>query len=307
MSVAIIGAGRLGTALALALTESGFDITCLVAAHRTRAVHATGLIKARVAESSRQLPPLALTAAEFDRIPPSDVYLFATPDDKLPEADQALAIALREYGSAHSTSCVALHTSGALAGKALVALRELGCATGSLHPLVAVTKDAIEGARSLQKAFYCIEGARAALHAARRIVRALKGRSFTIPASKKALYHAAAVLTSGHAVALFDFSCEMLMRCGMKEPAAREVLLPLLASTLRNLQTHAPAAALTGTIARSDLATLRLHLEALRTARLPLAAEVYRLLGRRAVELARANGGDSRVLKRIEEELRSKP
>ena len=41
------------------------------------------------------------------------------------------------------------------------------------------------------------------------------GRSFTVETKKKALYHAAAVLTSGHTVALFDLAARLLVRCGL--------------------------------------------------------------------------------------------
>ncbi len=303
LTVAIIGAGRLGTALGLALSARGFIVTSFVATHRRNASRAARIVKPHTAQNE---PPRALAATELQRIPQSSIYLFATPDDALPEASRALARVLREGIVAPQKpparqSAIALHTSGALAASELAALREIGVAIGSLHPLVAIAADAVEGARNLQNAFCCIEGEPRAVSAARRIVRALEGRSFIINSEKKALYHAAAVITSGHTVALFDTACEMLTRCGLDELHARKALLPLLASTLRNLDAHAPAQALTGTFARADVATLRLHLDALNQEQLLFAAQVYRLLGRRATELAKANGADAESVKRIEE------
>jgi predicted short-subunit dehydrogenase-like oxidoreductase (DUF2520 family) len=144
------------------------------------------------------------------------------------------------------------------------------------------------------------------VRAARRLVRALGGRSFKASAEKKALYHAAAVMASGHNVALFDVACEMLARSGLDPRTSREVLLPLLASTTRNLHESLPPQALTGTFARADSATLERHLASLDAEDLKFAAELYRLLGRRAVELARAGGADSRALKTIERLLDKK-
>jgi predicted short-subunit dehydrogenase-like oxidoreductase (DUF2520 family) len=303
-SIAIIGAGRLGTALGLALHARGFEITCFVAARRYSAARAVRLIKRHSTGQDEQASlPLALTADELEQIPPGKIYLFATPDDKLREASGALALALQKGSAKIHKSSVALHTSGALSSNELVALRKMGCATGSLHPLVAVTTNAIEGAYNLQNVFYCVEGDARAVRAARVLIRALDGRAFTVDSEKKGLYHAAAVITSGHTVALFDVACEMLSRCGISEQESRRVLLPLLASTLRNLQTHASAQALTGTFARADLATLRLHLAAFQSEHLPFAAQVYRLLGRRAIELARGNGADAVAIKRIEKLL----
>jgi predicted short-subunit dehydrogenase-like oxidoreductase (DUF2520 family) len=130
-------------------------------------------------------------------------------------------------------------------------------------------------------------------------VRALGGRSFSIRTRDKALYHAAAVMTSGHTVALFDLAAELLNRCGLSERRARAALLPLLSSTLENLARHAPARALTGTYARADLSTVKKHLAALRDAKTSEALQAYALLGLRSVELARENGADTATLKQI--------
>ncbi len=305
-TVAIIGAGRLGTALGLALAARGYEITAFVAAHRANALRAARTLKryATRHEASPTAAPRALSADELHRLPPASLYLFTTPDDQLAHAARALAKAVSETtGTPDNASAtrrktrIALHTSGARASDELAALRDThGFAVGSLHPLAAVTPDASAGAKALAEAFYCVEGDAAAVRAARRIVRSLGGRAFTIDPSKKSLYHSAAVMTSGHAVALFDLASELLTRCGLDSRTAREVLLPLLASAVRNLEARPPAQALTGTFARADAATLRLHLAALRDERIPLASEIYRLLGRRSIELAKANGVDADAL-----------
>lgn len=305
-TVAIIGTGRLGTALASSLAAHGYTITSLVAAHRKNAQRAARTIKRHTLNSAHPFAPLALAADELDRLPTAAIYLFTTPDDRLRHASAELARVLSERNGKQPKPAVALHTSGALASTELTALREVGCAVGSLHPLIAVTRDASEGARALSSAYYCVEGERSAVRAARRIVRAIGGRSFTIESIMKPLYHAAAVITSGHTVALFDVACEMLTRCGLHERTARETLLPLLESTARNLHRQPPAQALTGTFARADEATLQLHLAALRAERLQLAADVYRLLGQRSLLLAESNGADKYALRRIQKILDAK-
>lgn len=188
---------------------------------------------------------------------------------------------------------VALHASGALSSDALAPLRACGYAVGSMHPLVSVSEP-IAGAESLRSAYYCIEGERAAACAARRLVGHLGGRSFSIATKDKALYHAAAVMTSGHTVALFQLATELLARCGLGERAARRVLLPLLQSTIENLSTQTPARALTGTFARADAATVRKHLVALAgqdtvDAGISGATLVYALLGLQSLRLAEHN------------------
>jgi predicted short-subunit dehydrogenase-like oxidoreductase (DUF2520 family) len=138
---------------------------------------------------------------------------------------------------------------------------------------------------------------------ARTIVDDLKGQSFSVNAKRKPLYHAAAVMASGNMVALFDVALEMLSHCGLTPKAARRVLLPLVESTVRNLLVSEPAHALTGTFGRGDLATVKLHMEAISSAGISDALKLYRLLGKRAVALARKNGVEPGILREIRKAL----
>ncbi|HEY0077567.1 MAG TPA: Rossmann-like and DUF2520 domain-containing protein [Pyrinomonadaceae bacterium] len=285
-SVAVIGAGRLGTALAVALEESGYRVAAVLARRAARARRAASFLSAET---------LALGSSQLGLVPPVDILLVTTPDDSIAETAAHLAETLQ---AAPRLRRVALHTSGALSSEALAPLREKGLAVGSMHPLVSVS-DACSGAESLRRAFFCTEGDRAAVRAARGIVRALGAQSFTIKTEDKALYHAAAVMTSGHTVSLFQTATELLARCGLDETRSRRILLPLLGSTLENLSTQTPARALTGTFARGDVSTVRKHLSALRSTEDRDALELYALLGRRALPLAEENGADSSALGEI--------
>src|SRR5262249_33442753 len=128
--------------------------------------------------------------------------------------------------------------------------------------------------------FFCVEGEARAVRVARMLVAQLGGRSFTIKPESKPLYHAAAVMTSGHVTALFDLAMLMLRQCGLPAREAQRVLLPLLRSTTTNLEAHNPAHALTGPYARGDFETARQHLTALRASELIDASEVYKVLAR---------------------------
>lgn len=291
LSIHIIGAGRLGTALALALSAHGFEIRAIVSRRISHARTAARLLGAETQ---------ALSIAQLARLKPADILFITTPDDAIAETAARLADKLEWSGR----GCVALHASGALSSEILRALREKEFQTGSMHPLISVS-DARAGAESLGRAHFCIEGQPRAVKLARMLVRALGGRSFSIRTQDKALYHAAAVMTSGHTVALFDLATELLHRCGLSETRARAALLPLLASTLENLSRHAPARALTGTYARADLSTVNKHLAALLDAQTGEALRAYALLGLRSVELARENGADPATLKQIARALKN--
>ncbi|HWS53809.1 MAG TPA: DUF2520 domain-containing protein, partial [Pyrinomonadaceae bacterium] len=244
----------------------------------------------------------ALSAARLAELPPADLIFITTPDDAIAATAGRLADL---YVASEARGRVVLHTSGALSSGVLAPLAARGFAVGSMHPLAAVS-EARAGAESLRRAFYCVEGDARASRAARRVVRDLGGRSFSISARDKALYHAAAVMTAGHAVALFDTAARLLAACGLTEARARAVLLPLFASTLGNLSGQTPARALTGSFARADVDTVRKHLAALRRADVPGALAVYALLGGLSLPLALRNGADAAALEEIERALAGK-
>jgi predicted short-subunit dehydrogenase-like oxidoreductase (DUF2520 family) len=286
--VAFVGAGRLGTALALALAGRGYRVSALLSRRAAGARRAAARAGLSLKETS---------AGAFDSFPDAGLLFITTPDDAVALTAERLA-ALSTFSEREAGRRVVLHTSGALSSDVLAPLAARGFRVGSLHPLAAVAEPRA-GAESLRHAFYCVEGDAAAVRAARRVVRDLGGRSFSVSAGDKALYHAAAVMTAGHTVALFDAAVRLLASCGLGEARAREVLLPLLASTLGNLAAHAPARALTGTYARADLATVRKHLAALRDTEVGGALAAYTLLGELSLPLAARNGADPRALRDI--------
>lgn len=288
-SLSIVGSGRLGTTLAIVMSSAGYRIEAVVTRRRAGAKKAAALIGSATS---------ALTANELDLLPPSKIVLIATPDDEIAHAAQRLAGTQRNRVRGR----IVLHTSGALSSDVLEPLAAIGFQVGSLHPLVSVS-DPRTGPTNLRGAFYCIEGDAAATRTARAIVRDLKGRSFTISSHNKPLYHAAAVMASGHVLALYDLATEMLAQCGLELGNALRVLLPLLQSTVSNLSRSNPARALTGTFARGDVATVRSHLQALSRGGLLEALEVYKLLGARSLRLAARNGLEPKLVEQIKRAL----
>lgn len=287
--ITIIGVGRLGTALAIALNRKRYPIEALVALHLRSAKKAAVLLDA---------PTLVLAAKDLTSHEPSQAVIIATPDDQIETVVNQLEKLPRK------DSRIAIHTSGALSSAVLSPLTAKGWHTASLHPLVSVS-DAVSGAELLLGAFWCVEGDPPAARVAREMVDDLAGQSFSIRSEDKALYHAAAVMSSGNFVALFDVALEMLRHCGLSRKDAKAILLPLIESTVANLSRSDPALALTGTFARADEATVARHLNALADKDLEIARELYRLLGRRSVELALSRGVNEQALKRIVRELKS--
>jgi predicted short-subunit dehydrogenase-like oxidoreductase (DUF2520 family) len=299
-TISIIGAGRLGTALAIALATRGYPIRALAA---RRALHA----RKSISLAGLSSPTLALGADQLEQLPPSDLVLITTPDDVI--ADVARSFAKLRRTARHRATF--LHTSGALSSEVLSPLAKLGFHTGSMHPLVSISLPTA-GAEALHGAFYCLEGDSVAVRFARMIVKDLNGTAFTIKPANKALYHAAAVMASPHLVALIDLATEMLVTCGLKRKEARQVLAPLVQSTVNNLKQTSPEKALTGTFARGDLATVNRHLKALsdkqlaEASQLAEALEIYRLLGLHSLQLAAKRSLDPKLANQIRKALRAK-
>ena len=305
--LSIIGAGRMGTVLGRALKEAGYTIAVVVTNHNRSAKDSARLIgQDTLALTAQSL--MRLSNGEADRLLGSDVLLISTPDDAIVPMAKSLSefFAGQLPRSKHDRARIALHTSGALSSHVLEPLRRIGFATGSMHPLVSIA-DKNSDPRSFLGGFFCIEGEQAAVTTARSISRALGGRDFQIDLGSKPLYHAAAVLTAGHVVSLFDVALEMLGECGLSSRQAQAVLLPLLKSTVANLEMGNPAQALTGTFARADVTTVRRHLEAIRSSGLEEALAAYVLLGRHSLRLAKRRIVNPEVASKIEDLLLQNP
>ncbi|MEJ7617584.1 MAG: DUF2520 domain-containing protein [Pyrinomonadaceae bacterium] len=253
--------------------------------------------------------PLARLAEAAEMVAP-DILFITTPDDRIEESAQLLASVWTKSATKRATKSatkratrVALHLSGALSSASLVPLRARGYSVGSMHPLVSL---AGAGAEGLRRAHYCLEGETKAVRIAKRIVKALDGESFTIQSRHKALYHAAAVMSAGHLVALMDAAAEMLAACGFKKARAQSLLNSLAASALRNLASQSPEQALTGPFTRGDQRIIDLHLQAiadLGDGSSSNTQDIYLALARRQLRLAAKRGLDRAVVRLMADAL----
>jgi predicted short-subunit dehydrogenase-like oxidoreductase (DUF2520 family) len=222
--------------------------------------------------------------------PGTAAVILAVPDSALREVAHDLTM----MGSA-PPGCAALHLSGALSTDALAPLHGAGYSIGSMHPLIAVADPWLAAERVLGASF-AVSGEPAALATARRIVFALGGRPLVIPPPLRAVYHAAAVVASNYLVAITGLSMRLMEEAGVPAEDTLPALLPLLRSTLDNVEQLGVPAALTGPIARGDVDTIRLHL-----ARLSATDRVlYCGLGMELLRLARETGLDPQRAAEIE-------
>jgi predicted short-subunit dehydrogenase-like oxidoreductase (DUF2520 family) len=224
--VAIVGTGRMGQGLALALREAEVPVTLLGRGRRAEDTRGAALV------------------------------LIATPDDAI----GGVAVELARDGAV-GESQVVLHLSGLLDRLALQVLEPTGAALGSFHPLQSVA-DPATAAERLRGSFAGVEGDARALAAGERLAAALGMRVVRLAPGAKAAYHAGAVIASNYAVVLADVAERLARQAGVGADDAAALYLPLMRGTVANLAAG-PAAALTGPVRRGDEATVRRHLAAL--------------------------------------------
>jgi predicted short-subunit dehydrogenase-like oxidoreductase (DUF2520 family) len=245
LTVAIVGAGRVGRGLGGRLRELGWQIGAVIARSRAKASRAVRVIGGGVAHGG--LTRQAVGA---------DLILIATPDDSI----ESVARDLAKIGGSEWRGKIALHTSGALDRSALEPLADLGASTGSLHPLQTFSGREVP---ELDGVVFAIEGDKRALRTARNIARALGGVPVVVDGAHKAAYHAAGTMVAGQGLALVEAATQILMASGFTRRQAVQALLPLMRQMLLNFERHGPRVAWTGPHSRGDYATIARHHAAL--------------------------------------------
>ena len=274
--IAIVGAGSLAGALAVALHDAGYAIDEIVSREQ-----AASLRRAR--RLARQVGASAATVARARM--QAEVVWFCVPDGAITGAAESLADAVEWKGR------VALHSSGALTSDELALLRRRGAASASVHPLMTF----VRGSRpSLVDVPFALEGDTAAVRMARRIVKKLGGRKYSIRKEDKAAYHAWGTFASPLLTALLVTGEHVAAAAGVRRKAARQMMLAMIRQTLANYAALEGAGAFSGPIIRGDIDTVKRHLRTLRS--IPLAQEVYVSLARAA--LAYLPGKNKRTLER---------
>jgi predicted short-subunit dehydrogenase-like oxidoreductase (DUF2520 family) len=277
--VGLIGPGRAGIGLALALTQAGYTVR----------LH--GRKKKKVPS------PLTLTVGDGETAPDwvasAGVVILAVRDDGIRPLAEALAAA-RAITAEH----VVLHLSGVQGQEALGPLVSTRAALGSFHPLQTIVEPERAPAR-LKGSWAAVEGMPRAVEAAERLAQDMGMRPFRIATKAKAIYHAGAVFASNYLVVVEAIAQRLLRHAGLTDADAWAALRPLVEGTFENLGRIEPKDALTGPIARGDTATIMRHLESLTFDD----GKLYRELGRAALELAQKSGMDETTAEGVADAL----
>ncbi|MFI6941159.1 Rossmann-like and DUF2520 domain-containing protein [Streptomyces sp. NPDC050418] len=268
LTVGVVGAGRVGPALAASLQLAG---------HRPVAV--SGVSEASVRRAQEMLPDVPLvTPAEV--LARADLVLLTVPDDALPKLVEGLA----ETGAVRPGQLI-VHTSGRYGVEVLAPALRAGALPLALHPAMTFTGTAVD----VQRLAGCSFGVTAPEElrlAAEALVIEMGGEPEWIEEAARPLYHAALALGANHLVTLVAEAMELLRQAGVAAPD--RMLGPLLGAALDNALRSGDAA-LTGPVARGDAGTVAAHVAELRK-HAPQTVAGYLAMARATADRALAHG-----------------
>ncbi|KUI35337.1 oxidoreductase [Mycobacterium sp. IS-1496] len=283
LSVGVISAGRVGTALGVALERAGHIVVACSAISEASREHAR-----------RRLPDSAVMPIH-DVASRAELLLLAVPDAEL----AAVVSGLAATGAVRPGVIVA-HTSGANGVGILAPLTEHGCIPLAIHPAMTFT-GADEDIARLSDACFGVTAADDVGYAiAQSLVLEIGGEPFRVREDARPLYHAALAHAGNHVTTVILDAVEALRSALWGQELlgqelvgdapggiAERVIAPLARASFENALQRGQAA-LTGPVARGDAAAVSAHLHALAEVN-PELAEAYRTNSLRTAQRAHAS------------------
>jgi len=269
VKIAVVGAGRVGTAVAVLLRRAGHEIIAVSGREAT------------ATRASTYLPGVAVIgSAEASR--QAELIFVSVPDDCLAPTVGELSAT----GAFVPGSWVA-HLSGANGLTVLEPARDAGARRLAIHPLQTFP-DVESAIASIPGCWFAVtaddaDGDRVGAE----LARDLGATPFPLADDKRALYHAAAVFASNDVVGVSAVAERLFADAGV--PDAGAAMHPLQLATIRNVGRVGAGTALTGPAVRGDAGTIERNLEALE-ADAPDVVEAYVVLCRVALDLAVGSG-----------------
>ncbi len=268
LKLGFIGAGTVGTALAVRLSSQGYR----VAAVSSRSQASAGNL-ARLVKGCR---PVAGNQEVADT---AELIFITTPDDAI-----APVVSQIRWRAGQGV----VHCSGADSADILEPAKRLGAEVGVFHPLqsFASIKQAMG---NMPGSTFTLEAEEPLLNTLKDMATALGGRWVELKAGDRVVYHAAAVFACNYMVTLVKLATDLWQTFAVPPQPAIQALLPLLRGTINNIETIGIPQCLTGPIARGDTGTIKKHLTALREIA-PSIVSAYRELGLQTIPIALAKG-----------------
>lgn len=268
LKLGFIGAGTVGTALSVRLSNKGYPVVA---------------VSSRSQTSTRSLAQAVNGCQAFDNnqgvADTAELVFITTPDD-------AIASVASEI-QWHSGQSV-VHCSGALSTDILEPAKKLGAQVGTFHPLQAFASVS-QAIDNMPGSTFAIEAEEPLLNTLKNMATALDGHWVELKASDKVVYHASAVIACNYLVTLVKLATDLWQTFNIPPHQATQALLPLLRGDINNINNIGIPQCLTGPIARGDTGTIKKHLDALQKVA-PNLVSTYRELGLQTIPVALAKG-----------------
>jgi predicted short-subunit dehydrogenase-like oxidoreductase (DUF2520 family) len=238
----LVGAGRVGTAVAALLRSAGHTASGVASRSPASVARAVELLDA---------PRMDLDPAGW---PNAELVLIGAGDGAIEGLVNVAAPRLQGR--------VVVHFAGALGVEPLQRAVDAGAVGCALHPVQACPDVDTAIARLPGSAWGVTCSSREAEGWASELIRGdLDGDPRIVAEDHRPLWHAASVVTSNGIAALLESSEALLEEIGVEAPV--DVVGPLAAGTVANArQGGGGGLTLTGPVVRGDVATVRSHLRA---------------------------------------------
>ena len=272
----IIGCGRLGSNLALALNTIGWKPLAL---YTRNSESLSAMFAQRFGKLSDGLTGYDLLksiTSDYDfAVSQGALTFFTVPDSMVTKVAAAAT-------HVDWSERVAIHCAGAMPLDVFNGLTKIGAAVGVFHPLQ--TFPVIFGQGNFAGASVACEGASDNVtHLLLELAATLGAQGFYAPHTTRVGHHAAAVMLCGLVAGLTGLAADIL-----DDPEDLQRLLPLFQKTTTNIVEHGWLEASTGPLVRGDAEIVRLHLDFLRS-RSPGAANAYAQLTMAVAALLKKN------------------
>jgi len=259
-TVAILGLGKVGTAVGFLLRQAGYRIVAV--ASRSKASLTQGIVY------TGGKPYLNFSAAALT----ANCIIITTSDDAIAHVCKKIS---SERGIRPGAKVI--HMSGAGGLDLLESAQDAGAHVACIHPLQSFAD--VDGAiRNIPGSTFGITSADEIKEWSVQMVRDLGGVPFFIADADKPLYHAAACIASNYLTTLIHMVEEIYQSLGLSREDTIRAIWPLVMGTIANIETKGTVQALTGPVARGDAGTIKKHAEALRN-KLPALLQAYSALG----------------------------
>ncbi|MDD8030860.1 MAG: DUF2520 domain-containing protein [Acidobacteriota bacterium] len=281
----VIGAGQVGSALILALSQVKFKLQ---------------VVSDRSIRKARQVVKIVgqgqATNDNKTAVSPADIIFICVPDD-------FISLVVNNLARVDFKNKYVFHTSGACSSRLLEPLVKRGAAVASFHPVQTFAGPDPEP-DIFQGIYFGIEGQPKAKQLGRKLAARLGAKTLYLSPEEKSVYHLACSMSSNFLVLLLFEVIELFRTIGLEEKETIKILVPLLNKTLQNVKKLGIERSLTGPLIRGDCQTVKSHLSI--TSLRPGLDKIYRSLAQESLVIGQRRGLSEDKIKALKKLLRQK-